>query len=122
MNCIFCKIINNEIPSYTLYEDEYIKCFLDVSPKSNGHTLVIPKKHYVDINDIDLETLNQINCGVKKVVELINKTLNPKGIKIEQNNGIIQEVKHYHMHIVPIYEKNNKMDINDVYNELKKNC
>jgi len=122
MNCIFCKIINNEIPSYTLYEDEYIKCFLDVNPKSNGHTLVIPKKHYVDINDIDLETLNQINCGVKKVVELINKTLNPKGIKIEQNNGIIQEVKHYHMHIVPIYEKNNKMDINDVYNELKKNC
>ena len=51
-NCIFCKIINGEIPSYTIFEDELIKIFLDINPSSNGHCLVIPKKHFVDINDI----------------------------------------------------------------------
>ena len=50
-NCIFCKIINNEIPSYTLYEDEMVKVFLDINPERPGHTLIIPKTHFVDINE-----------------------------------------------------------------------
>ena len=46
MECIFCKIINEEIPSYTIYEDDKVKAFLDIEPDVNGHTLIIPKKHY----------------------------------------------------------------------------
>ena len=45
---VFCKIINNEIPSYTIYEDEIVKVFLDVNPNHTGHTLIVPKKHYQD--------------------------------------------------------------------------
>ena len=59
MDCIFCKIINNEIPSYTLYEDENVKCILDINPISKGHTLIIPKKHFKDIVDIDSSTQNE---------------------------------------------------------------
>ena len=60
MDCIFCKIVNEEIPSYTLYEDEIVKVFLDVNPDVNGHTLIVPKKHYQDLFDIDNDTLMHI--------------------------------------------------------------
>ena len=53
MNCIFCKIINGDIPSYKIYEDEQVLVFLDINPDSNGHTLIIPKNHYQDIFDIE---------------------------------------------------------------------
>ena len=53
MNCLFCKIINNEISSYTLYEDDLIRIIMDAFPNSPGHTLIIPKKHYTDLSDID---------------------------------------------------------------------
>ena len=75
-NCIFCKIINNEIPSYTLYEDEIVKVFLDINPERPGHTLIIPKNHYIDINDIPIETLNHILLISKKLTTLLKKKLN----------------------------------------------
>ena len=56
--CIFCKIINGEIPSYKLYEDEQVLVFLDINPNALGHTLIIPKKHYLDIYDINNENGN----------------------------------------------------------------
>lgn len=127
MNCIFCKIINNEIPSYTIYEDEIVKVFLDVNPISNGHSLVVPKKHYTDINDIDLDTLTHIQNTVKKLYNTYKEKLNCNGITLCQNNEYGQEVKHYHLHIIPRYEndgiefKNNleKLDPKDVYEKLK---
>ncbi len=122
MDCLFCKIIKGDIPSYTLYEDENVKCFLDVNPKSKGHTLVIPKKHFTNINDIDLETLTYINNATKIIVSLINKTYKPDGIQIVQNNGSLQEIKHYHVHIIPKYNKNDKEQVEKVYNDLKSNC
>ena len=60
-NCIFCKIIKGEIPSYTVYEDDIVEVFLDINPSTNGDLLIIPKKHFININDIDLENLNNIN-------------------------------------------------------------
>ena len=60
MDCLFCKIINNEIPSEIIYEDNLVKVFLDINPVSNGHALIIPKKHFVNIDDIDNETLMHI--------------------------------------------------------------
>lgn len=121
MNCIFCKIINNEIPSYTYYENDKVKCFLDVNPLSNGHTLIVPKKHFVDVNDIDLETLLEIQKTSKLIVKLLNDKLNPDGIKLVQNNGSLQEIKHYHLHIIPSYKsKNNNLKVEEVFNLLNK--
>lgn len=120
MDCIFCKIINNEIPSYTLYEDENVKCILDINPISKGHTLIIPKKHFKDIVDIDLDTLNKINIASKIIVNLLNEKLNPSGIKLVQNNGSLQEIKHYHLHIIPSYNKKDNMSVEQLFNLLTK--
>ena len=121
MDCLFCKIINNEIPSYTIYEDENVKCFLDINPIENGHTLIIPKKHFTDINDIDKETILNVFEASKKVIEIINNGLHPDGIKLTQNNGCIQDVKHFHLHVIPKYkEKNSKENVEDVFNKLTK--
>lgn len=118
MDCIFCKIINGDIPSYTIYENEYVKCFLDVNPNSNGHTLIVPKKHFKDIFDINENYLFEINKASKIVVEILNKKLNPQGFRFIQNNGNLQEVKHYHLHIIPNYinEKTEKVDT--IYNKI----
>lgn len=118
-NCLFCKIINNEIPSYTLYEDDLVKVFLDINPKSNGHSLIIPKKHYLDLDDIDQETLNHILCISKKIKMLIQERLNPDGITLIQNNGSAQEIKHYHLHIIPVYDNDKLINVNDIYEKLK---
>ena len=59
--CIFCKIMNGSIPSYTIFEDEIVKVFLDINPNSLGHTLIVPKKHVSDFTTIDDETLLHIN-------------------------------------------------------------
>ena len=121
MNCIFCKIVDGEIPSYTLYEDDYVKCFLDVNPISNGHTLIIPKKHFLDVNDIDIEYLTKINEASKKIVKLLNDKLKPNGFRLVQNNGVLQEVKHYHLHVIPNYEgKKTKKKVDEIFALLTK--
>lgn len=118
-NCIFCKIIKGEIPSYTIYEDDIVKVFLDVNPKSNGHTLIIPKKHFLDLDDIDENTLNHILKISKKIKKELENKLNPTGIALIQNNGSVQEVKHYHLHLIPVYSNNTPYSIEDIYNKLK---
>lgn len=120
MSCIFCKIVDKEIPSYTIYEDDIVKCFLDNCPDSNGHTLIIPKKHYQDLNDIDLDTLNHIMKVSKIISTRISSRLNCAGLTLIQNNGLIQEVKHYHLHIKPYYkEEQEKKSLEEIYEILK---
>lgn len=101
-DCIFCKIIKGEIPSYTIYEDDDVKVFMDISPISKGHSLVIPKKHYTNILDIDKETLSKMD-GVIKELYLRFKKIGAEGLTRMQNNELGQEVKHYHMHLIPRY-------------------
>ena len=107
MDCIFCKIINGEIPSYTIYEDENVKAFLDISPVANGHTLIIPKKHVENIYDADVETLKNIELASKVIGNLLKEKMGCTGITRMQNNEYGQDVKHYHMHIVPRYKDDN---------------
>ena len=109
---IFCKIMKGEIPSNTVYEDEIVKVILDVSPRSNGHCLIIPKEHYQDLYDIDREVLNHIMEVAKDISNLLTEKLGCEGITLEQNNGISQEVKHFHLHIIPKYQ--NKLNIENV--------
>lgn len=119
MDCIFCKIINNEISSYKIYENDMVVCFLDINPLSSGHTLIIPKKHFKDISDIDSKYLSSINDATKYVYNLLMSKLGPDGIRIVQNNGICQEIKHYHVHLIPVYNDMLDMDIEEVYNKIK---
>lgn len=119
-NCIFCKIINKEIPSYKVYEDDEVLAFLDVNPTTYGHTLIIPKKHILDYEEIDLETLNHINKVGKEIFLKLKEKLNPSSIQLVQNNGKLQEVKHYHLHLIPHYneEKQSKENLEEVLKNI----
>ncbi len=120
-NCLFCKIIKGEIPSYKVYENEHTLAFLDINPESYGHTLIIPKKHFKNYQDIDLETIKNVNETGKIIFDKIKTNLNPDGIRLVQNNGIIQDVPHYHLHIVPVYkkDKDNKNNFEEVLKAIK---
>ena len=120
-NCIFCKIINGEIPSYTIFEDDLIKIFLDINPSSNGHCLVIPKKHFLDINDIDSEYLSHIFSVVKEMLPILESKLNYDGISLCQNNGFVQDVKHFHLHLIPKYKNSKKLSVEEVYKIICEN-
>lgn len=118
---IFCKIVNGEIPSYKLYEDDLVLCFLDINPEANGHCLIIPKKHYTDIMDIDLDTLKHIFSVSKNIKKLLEDKLSIDGLTYIQNNGDVQEVKHFHLHLKPFYNKeNDKLDVEKVFEILTK--
>ncbi|MCI1985703.1 MAG: HIT family protein [Lactobacillus sp.] len=105
-DCIFCKIINNEIPSVTVYEDDVVKAFLDISQVTPGHTLVVPKKHVPDIFAYDAELAAAVFSRIPKIAKAI-KASDPKiqGMNIMNNNGEIayQSVFHSHIHLLPRY-------------------
>lgn len=120
MNCIFCNIINVGIPSYTIYEDEIVKVFLDVHPDTNGHMLIVPKRHILDITEIEDSTWNHILKITNKMKSLLEEKLNIDGLTLIQNNGLVQEVKHFHLHLKPYYkERQEILPVEDVYNKLK---
>ena len=119
MDCLFCKIINKEIPSYKIYEDEIVYAFLDINPDSVGHTLIVPKKHYLDLNDIDINTLKHIMNIAKLLKKRIEEKLNCDGLTLIQNNGEIQEIKHFHLHLKPFYINKKDKTLEEVYELLK---
>lgn len=120
MDCIFCKIASGEIPSYKVYEDDIVYAFLDANPDSDGHTLIIPKKHFTDLDDIDLETLNHINKTAKKIKKELEEKLGCIGLSLLQNNGSVQEVKHYHLHLKPYYKGLKTMELIKYSENIKK--
>src|SRR5699024_10282843 len=110
--CIFCKIIEGEIPSYKIYEDEHVLAFLDIAQITKGHTLVIPKIHNEDIFDMTSETAEKLFSAVPKIARAIEATFQPKGLNMLNNNGRFagQEVFHYHLHLIPRYDENDGFD------------
>ncbi len=102
-DCIFCKIIEKEIPSKILYENNETIAFLDNFPISQGHTIVIPKKHYTNLEDIPINILYEIMGTVKNVSNLIYKNLKNDGYNILQNNykAAGQIINHFHIQIIP---------------------
>ncbi len=105
-DCIFCKIIKGQIPSYKIYEDDKVFAFLDINPLSEGHTLVLPKEHYVNVLDVPEDVYAHMGRVVKRIAEKIQQEYKPEGILINQNNGrrAGQEIDHIHVHIKPIYK------------------
>lgn len=118
MNCVFCKIVKGDIPSYKLYEDDVIMAFLDINPYAPGHTLIIPKEHTLDLRTISDKTLNHIMKKSREIANMVTTKLNAPGYTLIQNNGFVQEVKHFHLHIIPKYRDNIEMDVKDVYEKI----
>ena len=102
-DCIFCKIIKNEIPCYKIYEDDNFLAFLDIQPIAKGHTLVIPKKHYNAFVETPAELLSEMIKVVQKIGLAIKKSTNADGFNIGLNNGPAagQIIMHTHFHIIP---------------------
>lgn len=107
MDCLFCKIINGEIPSKTIYEDELVKVFLDISPCTNGHSLIVPKEHLKDFRDVNEKLLLHIHEIINKLYPIYKEKLHCEGLTICNNTEYGQEIKHYHIHLIPRYSKDN---------------
>ena len=115
---IFCKIINGEIPSYTIYEDDIVKVFLDVNQECVGHALIIPKKHCENLYEIDEPTLNHILKIAKQIANLLKEKLGFDGLTLVENNELGQEVKHFHLHLIPIYKDKPRQAIEKTYQKI----
>ncbi len=119
MECLFCKIINGEVPSYKLYEDDQVIVIMDAYPNVDGHTLIIPKKHYDSLMDIPDDLVIHINNVAKKYINHIMERLNAKELSVCINYGNSQKIKHYHMHLLPNHGLRATKDPKEVYKELK---
>ena len=106
--CIFCKIIEGKIPCNKVYEDEYVLAFLDINPIVNGHTLVIPKKHFVNIFDVDEFYLEKIIKALKKISLHYKTMFDGVNILNASDKSAQQSVFHLHFHIIPRTKDDNK--------------
>ncbi len=110
----FCKIIAGEIPSVTVYEDDEVKAFLDISQATPGHTLLVPKQHVQDIFAYDADMAERVFSRVPALARAI-KASNPdiKGMNIINNNGQVayQSVFHSHIHFIPRYSTDDDFNI-----------
>lgn len=119
-NCIFCKIINGEIPSKKLYEDDKVIAIMDVNPVVDGHILIIPKKHYDDFNALDDEITLHIHKVAKEIIPVLMDKLGATALTQTVNYGDSQVVKHFHLHLLPNYSiKKAARSVDEVYEILK---
>ena len=99
--CLFCRLVKNEIPSYTVYEDKETRAFLDIQPCAPGHIMVILKKHGVTVLDYSSEELGKLFASVQKVLGALTKTFRTDVFTIGINHGEEAGVHHLHVHIIP---------------------
>ena len=133
MDCIFCKIVKGEIPSYKVYEDDYTLVFMDIAKDVDGHMVAIPKKHVKNILDCDNETLGHLMETVKKVANHCVDNLGYDGVNLlnASDESAGQTVPHFHVHIIPRKKGDNinawpkfggaENEIKDIYEKLKIN-
>ena len=106
MDCIFCGIISGEIPSAAIYEDDEFKVILDRFPSAPGHVLILPKRHYADIFEIDPAAAGRLFELAVKVARGMKAKLGFENMNVLQNNGEVagQTVRHFHLHLIPRYK------------------
>ena len=128
--CIFCEIINGNIPSSKVYEDEEVLAILDLSQTTYGHTLVMPKEHYENINECPKEVLYKVISITQDLNKQIMNNLKAKGSNIltNTNEASGQSVPHLHFHIIPRYDEtdtikievtNNEFNLDEVLNKIQ---
>jgi len=105
-DCIFCKIVEGNIPSSKVYEDDKVLAILDIAPVSKGHVLVLPKKHMGDLTDVPDNLMQSLFSAAKKIGKVQKKVLKADGFNIGMNNGAAagQVVFHAHVHVIPRFE------------------
>lgn len=105
-NCVFCKIIAGEIPSFCVYEDEDFKAILDVNPSARGHVIILPKAHAANIFELPDEYVSKVMVVAKKIAKAVKETYHCDGVNILQNNGEAagQTVFHLHVHVIPRFD------------------
>ena len=103
MDCVFCKIVAGEIPSYKVYENESTMAFLDIAPVSQGHVLVISKNHLTNLENIPDEELCKLIKTVKKIGQALKNGLDIEGYSVNVNNDPVagQIIPHIHFHLIP---------------------
>jgi histidine triad (HIT) family protein len=103
-DCVFCQIIRKEIPASIVYEDEQVVAFLSNRPVNEGHTLVVPKKHYENIYEIPEDEAAYLFKITQRVAHAVKDAMGAEGIRIVQNNGWAagQVIFHLHIHVIPL--------------------
>ena len=103
MDCIFCAIVSGAIPSSKVFESDTVYAFLDLNPVHKGHTLIIPKKHFKDVTELDTALGRDIFDAMQRVARAVMEATGARGFNVLQNNGRIagQMVDHLHWHIIP---------------------
>ncbi len=106
-DCIFCKLANGEIETNTFYEDDDFRVIFDASPATEGHVLILPKKHYANVFELPEELASKVYVLAKKVAAALKEITGCNGVNILQNNGEAagQTVFHFHMHVIPRYHE-----------------
>jgi histidine triad (HIT) family protein len=105
MKCLGCRIANQLEPNVkVIFENHLITCVLDIAPFNEGHILILPKKHFHDLEELDTETLNAIMNGSVIISKNLRRIYEPDGITICQNGGVFNDLTHFHMHIIPRYK------------------
>jgi len=104
-DCLFCKIVAGDIPSSKVFENDKVFVFLDISPVTKGHMLIVPKQHFENIFDITEDVVREVGAISKKMSDAAVKGLKADGVNLLQSNGSVaqQEVMHFHMHVMPRY-------------------
>ncbi|HEX6206999.1 MAG TPA: HIT family protein [Actinomycetota bacterium] len=103
--CVFCRIVSRDAPSLTIYEDEATMAFMDINPATDGHCLVIPKRHAPDVWTLPEEDGVAVWRSVRRLAAAVRDALRADGLNILQSNGraALQTVFHYHVHVIPRY-------------------
>ncbi|PGO23598.1 HIT family protein [Bacillus cereus] len=105
MGCLGCKLANEEEKIYKVYENDYVTCFLDHVPFYPGNTLIVPKQHVLEVDELDDVVAKAIMDASKLIAKAIKSLYKLDGVTICQNGGIFNELTHYHMHVVPRYKE-----------------
>lgn len=130
-DCLFCKIIKGELPSYRIYEDSHTYAFLDIAKDADGHILVVPKAHKKNILDCDLVTLNHVMAATKNISNYLVEKCGYQGVNLlnASDECAGQSVPHFHIHVIPRKPGDGvdawpqlsgaELELEDVYEKLK---
>ncbi|MDT9024209.1 HIT family protein [Rossellomorea yichunensis] len=104
-DCLGCRLATEKEKAFIIYENEHVSCFLDHVPYHPGHTLILPKRHKVEVTELNEEESLSVMKASQLVAQAIQALYEPNGITVCQNGGIYNELTHYHMHVIPRNEE-----------------
>lgn len=100
-SCLFCQIARRERPAYVVFENDLLIGVLDHDPINEGHVLLIPKRHYLEVDELPADLLNEMMRAAQMVVKALRHCFATDGYSIMQNGGVFNDIGHYHLHIFP---------------------